>query len=118
MSRGKGIGFFEAGNFHPDFILWVLTGDKQYITFIEPHGLIHETPGSPKVMLYKSIKDIEQRLNDPNVVLNSFILSWTKMADLRWDMNQQGLEYRHIFFMKDDYNYIDRVFARMVEIKK
>lgn len=118
MSRGKGIGFFEAGNFHPDFILWVLTGDKQYITFIEPHGLIHETPGSPKVMLYKSIKDIEQRLNDPNVVLNSFILSWTKMADLRWDMNQQELEDRHIFFMKDDYNYIDRVFARMMEIKK
>jgi len=26
MSRGKGVGFFEAGNFHPDFILWLLTG--------------------------------------------------------------------------------------------
>jgi len=25
LSRGKGVGFFEAGNFHPDFILWVLS---------------------------------------------------------------------------------------------
>src|SRR5690606_32243511 len=23
LSKGKGIGFFEAGNFHPDFILWL-----------------------------------------------------------------------------------------------
>ena len=26
MSIGRGIGFFGAGNFHPDFILWLLTG--------------------------------------------------------------------------------------------
>ena len=25
MSRGRGIGFFEAGNFYPDFILWLVT---------------------------------------------------------------------------------------------
>lgn len=24
LSRGKGIGFFEAGNFYPDFIMWLL----------------------------------------------------------------------------------------------
>jgi hypothetical protein len=34
MSRGKGVGFFEAGNSHPDFILWMLVGGKQYVTFI------------------------------------------------------------------------------------
>jgi hypothetical protein len=38
-SRGSGIGFFEAGNFYPDFILWAITGDTQVITFIEPHGI-------------------------------------------------------------------------------
>ena len=26
-SKGRGVGFFEAGNFHPDFILWLLVGD-------------------------------------------------------------------------------------------
>lgn len=24
LSKGRGVGFFEAGNFHPDFILWLL----------------------------------------------------------------------------------------------
>ena len=41
MSRGKGVGFFEAGRFHPDFILWMLKAGKQYVTFIDPHGLLH-----------------------------------------------------------------------------
>ena len=30
MSR-RGIGFFEAGNFYPDFIVWLLVGKKQYV---------------------------------------------------------------------------------------
>jgi hypothetical protein len=38
MSRGQGIGFFEAGNFYPDFILWLLDGGKQYVTFVDPKG--------------------------------------------------------------------------------
>jgi hypothetical protein len=54
MSRGKGVGFFEAGNFHPDFILWMLAGGKQYVTFIEPHGLLHEGPASEKVLFHIS----------------------------------------------------------------
>ena len=98
MSRGKGIGFFEAGNFHPDFILWMLTNDKQYVTFIEPHGLIHEGPGSEKILFSQRIKDVETRLNDPDVILNSFILSWTRYSQLRWNNTQQELEDRHILF--------------------
>ena len=38
QSRGKGIGFFEAGNFYPDFILWLLVPDRQYVTFVDPKG--------------------------------------------------------------------------------
>ena len=34
LSRGRGIGFFEAGNFYPDFILWLLIGGKQYVSFV------------------------------------------------------------------------------------
>ncbi len=26
QSRGRGVGFFEAGNFYPDFILWLVEG--------------------------------------------------------------------------------------------
>jgi hypothetical protein len=35
LSRGKGVGFFEAGNFHPDFILWILSEDKLRAQFKE-----------------------------------------------------------------------------------
>ena len=37
--RRKGIGFFEASNFYPDFILWVNDGVKQHVTFIDPKGI-------------------------------------------------------------------------------
>ncbi|MBI5141307.1 MAG: DEAD/DEAH box helicase family protein [Nitrospirae bacterium] len=114
MSRGKGVGFFEAGNFHPDFILWTLIGGKQYVTFIEPHGLLHEGPASEKVLFHKRIKDVEQRLKDQTVILNSFILSWTRHPQLKWDNTQDELEDMHVLFMTDDRDrYIDKLFARL-----
>lgn len=116
MSRGKGIGFFEAGNFHPDFILWVLSGDKQYILFIDPHGLRHEGPGSEKILFHERIKDVEKRLADPSVVLHSFILSWTRQPELKWGYNREELEDKHVLFMTDDRDrYIDKLFRRALE---
>lgn len=111
MSRGKGVGFFEAGNFYPDFILWILAGDKQYVTFIEPHGLLYEGPASEKVLFHKRIKDIEKRLNNPCVILNSFILSWTRYPQLKWGNTQKELEDKHVLFMTDDRDgYIEKLF--------
>ena len=102
MSRGRGVGFFEAGNFHPDFIMWLLQGERQYVTFIEPHGLMHEGPASKKVQLHAKIKDVEGRLGDPEVVLNSFILSWTPHPQLDWGLSREELEKRHVLFMTED----------------
>ncbi|MFC1652833.1 DEAD/DEAH box helicase family protein [Planctomycetota bacterium] len=117
MSRGKGVGFFEAGNFHPDFILWKLVEGKQYVTFIEPHGLLHEGPGSEKVLFHKRIKEVEQRLNDPSVILNSFILSWTKYPQLKWDYTQDELEDMNVLFMTNDRDrYVDKLFGRLMRL--
>jgi hypothetical protein len=114
MSRGKGVGFFEAGNFHPDFILWMLVDGKQYVTFIEPHGLVHEGPASEKILFHQRIKEVEQRLKDPTVILNSFILSWTRYPQLRWGNSRQEMEEKHVLFMADDRNkYIDKLFAAL-----
>jgi len=63
-SRGSGIGFFEAGNFYPDFLLWLVNGDKQKVIFVEPHGISHEGPDHPKVQFHKTIKDVESRLGE------------------------------------------------------
>ena len=82
-----GIGFFEADNFYPDYILWVDTLEKQYITFIDPKGLLHIKPDDSKIEFYKKIKELEMRLSPTadgkKIVLNSFIMSGTSSSELR-----------------------------------
>jgi hypothetical protein len=33
------VGFFEAGNFHPDFIVWLIDKGHEYISFVDPKGI-------------------------------------------------------------------------------
>jgi hypothetical protein len=107
MSR-RGIGFFEAGNFYPDFMVWLLIDGKQYITFVDPKGLRNlEGPNDPKIQFYKTIKAIEHnpKLNDPNVILNSFIISNTPYREVAWwegEMSKADLEKCHVLFQKED----------------
>jgi len=118
LSRGKGVGFFEAGNFHPDFILWMIIDNKQYVTFIEPHGLMHEGPASDKILFHERIKEIEKRFANPDIILNSFILSWTPYPQLRWGTPQNEMEANHVLFMTDDQaGYIDKMFDCLKEIE-
>lgn len=103
LSRGMGVGFFEAGNFHPDFILWILSEGKQYVHFIEPHGLMHEGINSDKIQFHKRIKEIESRLGDPNVILSSWILSWTPKQELKLrGYNPDEYLKNNVVFMEDD----------------
>ncbi len=62
LSRGKGVGFFEAGNFHPDFILWLLADGKQHVTFVDPKGIRNLGSTDPKIRFHETIKEIESRL--------------------------------------------------------
>lgn len=113
----RGIGFFEAGNFYPDFILWLLVGKKQFVTFVDPKGLRQLDDGSsnPKVQFYRTIKEIETRLADPNVVLNSFIVSPTPYKTIpMWGegMSKADLQKSHVLFQKDDREtYIERLLS-------
>ncbi|MBU4356844.1 MAG: DEAD/DEAH box helicase family protein [Proteobacteria bacterium] len=106
LSRGRGIGFFEAGNFYPDFILWLFSGGQQYITFIDPKGLRNlDGPNDPKIRFYSTIKELEQRLADPQVTLNSFIISSTPLGEVSWwsnGMTKADFEKRHVLFQKED----------------
>ena len=38
LSKGRGVGFFEAGNFHPDFILWLIVDDASVHSIYRPEG--------------------------------------------------------------------------------
>jgi len=106
MSRGRGIGFFEAGNFHPDFILWLLADQKQYVSFVDPKGIRNlEGPNDPKIRFHETIKEIEARLGDPVVILNSFIISNTSLRDVSWwsdGMTKAEFEDRNVVFQEED----------------
>ena len=104
LSRGRGVGFFEAGNFHPDFILWLLTEDKQYVIFVDPKGLRNIGWEDPKIQFYEKIKEIEERLGDPNVFLRSYIISNTPSAMMRilWNKGKDEIRTRNVLFQEED----------------
>jgi len=83
----KGIGFFEANNFYPDFILWLIddTTNIQHVAFVDPKGLRNVAGMEhPKLKFHQLLKDkIEKELNDPSIDLHSFIVSPTKYDELR-----------------------------------
>ena len=104
LSKGKGVGFFEAGNFHPDFILWLLADDKQHVIFVDPKGIRHLGPTDPKIQFHETIKEIEARLGDAAVRLQSFIVSNTPSATMQmlWDMEKSEMQNRHVLFQEED----------------
>jgi hypothetical protein len=90
----------------------MIADGKQYITFIDPHGMGRESISSNKVQLYSRLKvDVESKLTVPSVALTSFILSPTKYSELadksatieEWNAN-------HVLFM-DDSDYIEKMFG-------
>ena len=115
LSKGRGVGFFEAGNFHPDFILWLLADGKQHVIFVDPKGIRNLGPSDPKIQFHQSIKEIEQRLADESVHLHSFIVSNTPSATMSmlWNMEKGEMQKRHVLFQEEDQ---DSYIKRMIDI--
>lgn len=116
----KGVGFFEAHGFYPDFLLWVVDGDHQYISFIDPKGLRQITGFEhPKMKFYKTIREtIEAKLEDSEVTLNSFILSTTPFTELKHWKGQESMtdfNQRHIYFMQEQKAfYVKSMISRII----
>jgi len=118
-SEDKGLGFALAGNFYPDFLLWLMddTTGEQWLTFIDPKGLHNVDLSSPKLGLYKEVKTIQSTLaksGEPSLVLNAFILSYTSYSDLLnvAAASKADLEKRNVLFMEDGGNqYLKKMFA-------
>jgi hypothetical protein len=104
LSKGRGVGFFEAGNFHPDFILWLIMGGRQFIAFIDPKGIRNLGFNDPKIQFFQTIKDIERRLAEPSVTLSSFIISNTPSHVMRllWAVEKPAMDSRNILFQDED----------------
>ena len=111
-----GIGFFEEGNFYPDFILWRVVEGKQHITFIDPKGVRNlDGKNDPKVTFFERIKEIEKQLGNTDIILNSVIISNTEIRKINWreDWKQSDFEEHNIFF-QDDSNYINKLLSRTI----
>lgn len=119
QSKGKGLGLqTERSPFYPDFILWLVVGGKQYVTFIDPKGIrnlngLHDH----KIQFFKGIKDLEAQLGDKSIVLNSFIVSTTPYNDGGWwddTWSMADFEARNVFFQKGDPGYVGKILRKVV----
>lgn len=117
-NKAKGLGFALAGNFYPDFLLWLVddaTGE-QWLNFIDPKGLRQMNLNDPKLGLYKEVKVLQEKLDDPKLTLNAFIVSATPFASLlNVSCKQTDLEERNVLFMPDGGQiYLKKLFERIV----
>lgn len=116
-TKAKGLGFALAGNFYPDFLLWLVddkTGE-QWLNFVDPKGLRQMNLTDPKLGLYKEVKVLQEKLGDPKLTLNAFIVSGTQFASLlNVSCKQEDLEDQNVLFMSDGGQvYLKKMFERM-----
>ncbi len=115
----KGIGFFEANNFYPDFLLWLVRGEHQYLAFIDPKG-IRNFAGfdEPKIQFARTIKtSLEPKLSDTGLHLSSFIVSVTPYEQLKsWsslppidEFNRHNIYFQNVHSIE----YIDKILIRL-----
>jgi len=103
----RGIKFFQTSGFYPDFIMWLRRGIKQTVVFIDPKGIRNSGNfNDEKIQLHRNIKEIEGEIKDPELRLESYILSVSKYSDVRKTFGngkrtKQEFEDNHILFMED-----------------
>jgi len=112
----EGIGFFEAGNFYPDFIMWVIDGDTQHVVFVDPKGIRNlDLEDDLKLNFHEKIKEKEIQLGDANTKLYSYIVSGTPYELLVNNKNdQKSLEAKNILFQQQGNDYIQKMFNGII----
>lgn len=106
-----GLGFFQASNFFPDFLLWVQDDARQHLAFVDPKGLHHYDPSDPKVQFAtREVPRLQQIVAQqaPDIELHAFILSSTPFASLGWSrgsgqlMSKAEIGQLGVLFQSDD----------------
>jgi len=118
-----GLGFFQAANFFPDFLLWTQDGESQHLAFVDPKGLLHFDPADPKIQFATVEVPRLQKIVDaqsPNLRLHAFILASTPFASLGWSrgggilMSKLEIENLGVLFQTDDaMTYIGSLMQRL-----
>lgn len=116
-TKAKGLGFALAGNFYPDYLLWLVDDEtgEQFLNFIDPKGIRQMNLTDPKLGLYREVKVLQDKLADPKLTLNAFILSGTPSDSLiNVTCDKSDLEDRHVLFMNEGESvYLSKMFAKI-----
>jgi hypothetical protein len=116
-TKSKGLGFALAGNFYPDYLLWLVDDEtgEQCLNFIDPKGIRQMNLTDPKLGLYKEVKVLQEKLADPKLTLNAFILSGTPFDSLiNVTCKKSDLEDRHVLFMNEGGSaYLSKMFSKI-----
>lgn len=113
----KGLGFFTDGNnFYPDFILWLVKGEKQYIRFIDPKGIRNSKAISdPKIQFHKVLREkIQPQVTAAKIELDSFIISNTSFLEVQWkeDLSIADFNRENVYFQKENHqDYIEKILS-------
>ena len=115
QTRGKGVGFFEAGNFYPDFILWLVEGNTQRIAFIDPKGIKMLPSSDPRLHFHSKIKTVEAEMANKDVKLYSFIISGSKYDEIKghYEWSEADFNDKNILFQNDS-NHIGEMMNKIM----
>ncbi|WP_245853766.1 hypothetical protein [Necropsobacter massiliensis] len=117
-NKTKGLGFALAGNFYPDFLLWLVDGKtgEQWLSLIDPKGIRNMEQSDPKFGLHEELQRFAQNLNIRQPELSAFILSATAQRDLHnfsgW--TDEMFKNKHILFMDESKVYLKLMFDMML----
>ena len=119
----SGLGFFQAANFFPDFLMWVHVDEQQHLVFVDPKGLHHFELSDPKIQFAtREVPRLQSIVSeqDRNLFLHAFILSNTPFGSVGWSdangraLSKEELERFSILFQVDDAStYIAALFHKI-----
>lgn len=109
----KGTGFFEIGGYYPDFMLWILKGGTQWLTFVDPKGMgrMTDLKGWAKIKLWETLQIIAAKNPGLGVKLDSWLVSVTPVLQAPVEFQDPQAAFGlHIVHQKNP-DYVERMVA-------
>ena len=125
------MGFFmESSSFYPDFIVWVVDGNQQFIYFLDPKGILlgENHFNNLKIIWCKDSapelgakiqQDLARDKKGISVHISAFILSKTSFQDVtkRWGegtgTSKEEFAKNRVLFIEDNKAYIGEIFENL-----
>ena len=121
-----GIGFFmESSSFFPDFVLWVVNGNRQDIFFLDPKGIRYQGNFKDDKIVFcsETMPEINAALaaksstnaGERDIRLHAYILSISKFVEIQDSWGNRDAEVadftaNHVLFLEEKKDYLLHLF--------